>query len=383
MLISRSIFLCLIICCNFLANATHIVGGDLSYQKLSKNTYRINLALYIDCINGNLGAIESDNKVFFSFFDAKDSSLINYDEIAKTDVKRIEEVNYKCLAIEPNACVERFSYSYIKEIDPGEDGVIIAFQRCCRNKTISNLVDPLDVGATFFTTIPGSKVTGNNSSPQFVKLPPNFLCTNAPLVFNHSATDLDGDSLAYDLIIPFNGANPNQPRPYPASNPPFEQVPMKAPYNVNNFMHGSVLLNIHPTSGVLRVTPSEVGQFVVGIRVTEYRNGVKIGSTFRDYQFNVIDCQFDVVANFEAPDRLCSRDVDFTNKSLGSNLSYHWDFGEELFYDDVSDEQDPSWSYHSEGKYLVSLMVNSSNCSDTFTKLVTLVSKDSVLQTLT
>jgi len=40
--------------------ATHIVGGELTYQKTGTNVYKIRLNLYIDCLNGNPSAISSD-----------------------------------------------------------------------------------------------------------------------------------------------------------------------------------------------------------------------------------------------------------------------------------------------------------------------------------
>ena len=370
-------FLCFFLV-SLTSQATHIVGGDLNYEYLSQNRYRVTLYLYIDCVNGSPGAISSDNLVYFNYFNAKDSTLINFDEIEKSEVKRVEEIHYKCLKNEPNACVQRFTYSYIKEIDPGNDGVILAFQRCCRNRTISNIVQPENTGATFFTTIPGRKNVAVNSSPVFKKLPPNFLCTSAPLVFDHSAIDKEGDSLVYDLITPYAGATADFPRPGPSSRPPFANILMKSPFNKDNFMHGSVKLNINSKSGELRVTPSVVGQFVVGMRVREYRNGRLIGSTYRDYQFNVIDCQFDVIANFEAPDRLCARTVDFLNLSLGDGIDYAWDFGEVLRSDDVSVEKNPHWSYNSEGNFMVRLIVKNTECVDTFSKSIIIVSKDSI-----
>ena len=285
------------------ANATHIVGGDINYEYLTGNSYKITLNIYIDCVNGTQGAINSDREAIISYFNAETNTLIEYDELALLSEEDVAEVHYKCLKVEPNACVKQFSFSYTKELDPGDDGIIITFQRCCRNHTISNLVNPMDVGATFWTKIPPKQTVVNNSSAVFQKLPPNFLCTDAPLVFDHHAVDKDGDSLVYSLILPYEGATPDQPRPIPASNPPYNSVTMKAGYGVTNMMNGTVRLQINPTSGELRITPSEVGQFVMAIKVDEYRNGVKINESFRDYQLNVIDCSFDVIANFSCPER--------------------------------------------------------------------------------
>ncbi len=374
----RFFILTLLLFLLYSVRATHIVGGDIGYKHLESDNYQIYLDLYIDCVNGAQGAIDQDLKAIFTFFNATDGSFIETIEIDRTEVERVEELHYKCLSNEPNACVQRFGFSFTKELDPGSDGIIISFQRCCRNKTISNLVDPESTGATFFTHIPPRNIVEDNSSARFKRLPPNFLCTNAPLIFDHSAVDDDGDSLVYELSTPFVGATYSSPRPARSSNPPFNKVMYKSPYHLNDMMGGTTLLQMNRETGELRVTPSQVGQFVVGMKVSEYRNGVKIGETYRDYQFNVIDCDLNVVANFNAPERVCERKVDFTDRSSGDQLRYQWDFGEEQINNDISSNQNTSWVYSNPGTYKVRLVVSNDGCRDTFYKFVEIVGRDSI-----
>jgi gliding motility-associated-like protein len=369
----RLIYNIILICFALAAKATHIVGGDVTYQHLSQKEYRVTLHLYIDCINGTAGAINLDTVANISYFDAKTNTLLSYDPLSLLTKINVEKVNYKCLKAEPNACVQQFTFSYVKIIEPSSNGVIIAFQRCCRNRTITNLINPEDVGATFFALVPPSSLVSNNSSAVFKNLPPNFLCTNAPLVFDHSAADADGDSLVYSLILPYNGAAAMYPRPVPANNPPFDKVIMSGSYGVSNMMNGSVLLQIDPITGVLRVTPSDAGQFVVAVKVEEYRNGVKINEGFRDYQLNVIDCEIDVIANFTGPDISCDREIYFDNLSLGESLRYSWDFGELDQTQDISSDKQGHWIYTKEGTFMVQLLVYNDACKDTFSKPITIV----------
>lgn len=348
--------------------ASHIVGGDITYRYVRNDTYEIKVFLYVDCINGNLGAIDLDRNVNVSYFNTATNAFISNDELPVLSEINVEEVNYKCLKIEPNACVKQFEFSYFKELHPGNDGITIAYQRCCRNKTISNITNPASTGATFFTKIPPVTKVVNNSSAVFKNLPPNFLCTNAPLVFDHSATDSDGDSLIYSLIIPYLGATAVDNRPVPAGSPPYQKVQMKAPYNVNNMMNGSVLLNINASTGLLQVTPSETGQFVMAILVEEYRNGIKIAEVHRDYQLNVIDCVFGVVSDFQSIDTTCNKVVNFNNLSQGLSLSYEWDFGDTAISSDVADTRNTSWVYEKDGRYTVVLVVKNQDCTDTFSR---------------
>ena len=40
-------------------------------------------------------------------------------------------------------------------------GYIFAYQRCCRNGIINNIVDPLETGATFIAEVPPSALDWN------------------------------------------------------------------------------------------------------------------------------------------------------------------------------------------------------------------------------
>jgi hypothetical protein len=71
--------------------------------------------------------------------------------------------------------------------------------------TLLNVVNPSNTGATYWAHIPGSEVVFSNNSPKFTSEPPFYFCTNVNNTIDHSATDADGDSLAYFLTAPFNG----------------------------------------------------------------------------------------------------------------------------------------------------------------------------------
>jgi len=60
-----------------------------------------------------------------------------------------------------------------------------------------------------------------------------------------------------------------------------------------------------------------LGQFVVGVCVEEFRNGVLLSVLRRDFQFNVTDCSPTVVANV-ASDSILGPQRIFV-KSCGSN----------------------------------------------------------------
>jgi gliding motility-associated-like protein len=124
-----------------------------------------------------------------------------------------------------------------------------------------------------------------NSNPVFNLFPPLFICVNQPFTFNHSATDVNGDSLVYSLYQPYNNTAPT----FTNNTASFTPITYVGGYTSTNPL-GAGSFSINPSTGLLTGTPGTQGQFVVGVMVKEYRNGVYIGETLRDFQFNVVNC---------------------------------------------------------------------------------------------
>jgi gliding motility-associated-like protein len=361
--------------------ATHIVGGEIMYNFVSTNNftvkYKVSLYLYVDCINGTDAAIKADQDGFLHVFsfDKQTGQYHLYDNNrnfyplrgSRSDPKTVSDLNYKCIKTKPNACVDKYTFTINIEVPVNDGGYVIAFERCCRNNTINNIFNPQSSGATYWTKIPGVNEITKNSSPFFKSLPPNFLCANAPLKFDHSAFDADGDSLAYELYTPFLGADENisVPPQQGATNPANYSNVVWDGYSEINQIDGNPILSIDPESGKLTLTPTKTGQFVVGIKVVEYRNGVKIGETKRDFQFNVSMCVFEVVSAFFVPKFNCSgNEVTFSNKSE-NGTDYFWDFGDPQSKKDTSSARDGRYTYTKFGKYTVNLITKNKNCADT------------------
>lgn len=124
-----------------------------------------------------------------------------------------------------------------------------------------------------------------NSNPVFDLFPPLFICVNKPFTFDHSATDANGDSLVYSLYQPYNSVAPT----FPGGVATFPPVTYVGGYNALNPL-GAGPFSVNSSTGLLSGTPNTLGQFVVGVKVREFRNGVYIGETIRDFQFNVVNC---------------------------------------------------------------------------------------------
>ncbi|MBS1638374.1 MAG: PKD domain-containing protein [Bacteroidetes bacterium] len=366
-------------------NATHIVGGEIYYDDLGGGNYKIHMKVYRDCFNG---IPPLDNPAFVTIYDANGNvaQTLSLNTISVTNIP--PSINNPCIQTPNNVCVQEGIYETTVNLPPQTGGYYIVYQRCCRNNTILNLINPGDVGATYWEHIPGPEVVTTNSSPRFNLFPPIFICNGIPINFNHSATDPDGDQLVYSLCTPFNGLDPCCPVigtgpsgsssqcPIPPSTcptvntpPPYVSVPFLAPYSASYPLSSSPAININPTTGLLNGVPNLNGQWVVGVCVSEYRNGVLIGTHHRDFQFNVVNCIVSVVSAIQTQTQFCAGlNVAFGNQSSSNTgtLTYYWDFGDPSTLADTSHVTSPNYTYPTPGNYTVTLIANPGQpCSDT------------------
>ncbi|HMQ49031.1 MAG TPA: PKD domain-containing protein [Saprospiraceae bacterium] len=348
--------------------ATHIVGGEMNYTCLGNNEYEITLTIFRDCYNGNPNAW-FDDPASIGVFDANNNFLWQI-LVPLTNNDTLSPVlTSDCLVVPPDVCVHTTTYRTTVELPPISGGYQLAYQRCCRNYTIVNIIDPLDTGATYGVTISEEALEGCNSNPKFQQWPPIYICVNEPIVFDQSAIDQDGDSIVYRLCAPLTGADPDEPMPQPPNNPPYDPVTwVSPPYSEANMLNGfsgGVPLTINPQTGLLVGLPNTIGQFVVGICVEEYRNGLLISTTRRDFQYNVGVCGLTTAA-FAAPDIQCGNlAVSFNNNSIGGD-DFLWFFDLENNPSATSTIANPVYVYPDTGLYTVMLVSEpGSICSDT------------------
>ncbi|MDX5321759.1 MAG: hypothetical protein LPK45_11525, partial [Bacteroidota bacterium] len=166
--------------------ATHIVGGDLTYDYLGSNRYRFNLYVYVDCFFGRAEAIAQDAFSQIGVFDSN-GNLRQSLSLTRQGPTRVEGKNYSCVVPPADQCVDLYIFTTETTLSDIAGGYDLMWQRCCRNHSIKNIDRPEDVGITFRTHIPQRSVIAANSSPKFKGVPPNFLCTNEPLKYDHSA----------------------------------------------------------------------------------------------------------------------------------------------------------------------------------------------------
>ncbi len=347
--------------------ATHIIGGEMTYQCLGNDQYEVRLTVYRDCFYGDPAAW-FDDPASIGIFDAGgtlvNESLLNLQGINDT---LTAVFNDPCLFVPDDVCVHTTYYTDTITLAPSPGGYQVVYQRCCRNETIDNIIDPVSTGATFSIDISETALEECNSSAIFNDWPPIFICVNEPIDFDHSAIDVDGDSLVYRLCTPLEGASLSVGKPQPPNPPPYDSVQWNAAsgYGLDNLLGFGDALEIDSETGLITGVPAVIGQYVVGICVEEYRNGELISALRRDFQYNVGQCGA-VVSTVADPYAQCDDfTINFINGSDNAT-SYLWMFNDPNNPGATSTEENPSYTYADPGEYTVVLIAEpGSVCADT------------------
>ena len=351
----------------FESSATHVVGGSLTYEHLGGSSYNVKLKLYRDCTPGTFDFPTSVD-VEVRYGNGATAGLA-FTTFTMPRLGRIVlEPPLDSCAVDPGICVEEAVFSAIISLPPSATGYHLYWGLCCRNGSVQNIFDPLNVTEMFHTYIPNNALLLTNSSPSWTNFPPVFVCQGQDVDFDHSATDADGDSLVYSLYTPYQDNAPTyNANPFP-DNIQFTPVPWEAGFSANNPLNVSgTTLVINPTTGLLTGIPEDIGQFIVGIKCEEYRDGVKIGVIVRDFQFNVVNCPPLKEAGIGPIIDCDGIDVQMVNSSSAGAEDFYWDFGDGspgVF------QTAPIHTFPGVGDYLITLIAQYNTvCADTATYL--------------
>ncbi|MDQ3141106.1 MAG: PKD domain-containing protein [Bacteroidota bacterium] len=314
------LFVFLLVC--FLGSdlsARHIIGGEIFYSCVRADsargrvTFLFTLKIYRDCYGGGATL---DGRVSIGIY--RKRSNVDYDVAYIKDVNLLSKrfldpsTDNPCLELPPNVCVEEGVYEFEQTMDMISVPYVAVFQRCCRNETISNILSPGDAGAAYSIEISPEAQRLCNNSPQFNNFPPIVICANQNLDFDHGARDDDGDVFIYEFCAPSTGGGKRGSAELPGDPlscdgvtpdpffcpPPYNPVDFKLPfYSALNPLGGSPVVTINTATGRISGRPNTLGQFVVGVCLREYRNGVLLTTMQRDFQFNVAFCQPTVIAD--------------------------------------------------------------------------------------
>ena len=362
----RRILLAFIFFTPFLLHASHIVGGEIGYRCLGGNQYEIRLSVYRDCFYGGEDA-PFDDPASIGVFNARTGRFLQGLTVPLVSDDTLRGLfQDDCLIIPNDVCVHTATYLDTVTLQFIEDGYHLVYQRCCRNQTIANIVNPLETGATYDIVLTANGMRTCNSTPRFKEWPPIFICVGEPVFYDHGAVDPDGDRLVYKLCTPFTGGTSDLPKPQTPARPPYDTLAWISPtYSLNNILGSGRPLVIDERSGFLFSRPELQGQFVVGVCVEEYRGNELLSVTRRDFQYNIGMCR-EIGARVGAPEVQCDDlEVNFQSFSTDSD-DFIWNFNYPNDPTAISLDENPTYTYPDTGRYTVQLIVEpTSICSDT------------------
>lgn len=291
----KKTILTLLLLISFPLVASHIVGGEFELVHLSGYTYRLNLIIYFDKINGAAGA--KDPNATVTIYRKRDKALMGSVLLQLSNESNVPYTQPECSNGE--IVTTKLLYTSTLTLSPENygdpEGYYVVWERCCRNYTITNIYSQVPSGAsisagqTFYMEFPPVVKRGEpfiNSSPRLFPPLNDFACPYRPYYVDFAGVDDDGDSLVYTLVTPLNTTSAVAlPAPSPG---PYPEVVWKPGYGLSNIINGNPDLKISK-EGLLTATPRTQGLFVFAVQIDEYRNGEQIGLSRRDFQMLVVD----------------------------------------------------------------------------------------------
>jgi hypothetical protein len=281
-------------------HATHYMGGEITWTCTPQGNFKFTMKLYRECyMSGggqaaNYGATEIINTSVLGF------ASITMTRISITDLSpqcgcpggptvycpgmpngaanmgALQEHVYTSDAYYPNGVP-------LTGVPP-PTGWSFSNASCCRNSSANIPGQPgWWIRAIMYPYNNTPVTTCFDNSPKFEERPSTVICTGYPYAYNHGASDVERDSLAYEWAQPFSASNTpivayspgytfNSPLPGPQHNP------------------GNVAATIDPHTGMISFTSYTNGAFVTVTKVAAFRNGIKVAEVFREMQVVLLSC---------------------------------------------------------------------------------------------
>jgi gliding motility-associated-like protein len=283
-----------------LSSASHLMGGNLSYEYIGQNVngdYQFNVTLTIFRLCAAGSSQLPTSMTLGAYQDNVTNPTGNKLRVLQTVLPLISQqnivpptANANCTFVS-NVCVEQGVYQAIITLPDNINGYYLIADRCCRNNNIDNLFNPGNTGQAYYATMPAPSQI--NNSPIFATAPVPYLCAGDTFSILNQAFDTDGDSLVYQFVTPYAGIS-SQQTPAPAAPLSYTWPIPTITYNPNYSSTapfgpgGSATLD--SATGLASYYAPALGFYVIAVEVSEYRNGVLIGVTRRDLQIIVITC---------------------------------------------------------------------------------------------
>jgi hypothetical protein len=251
--------------------ASHISGGDISYECVGQDSFLVTLKLFRDC--AGISAPTTGIMTFTSTCGGSVNATLTQNSFAEISQLCPTQLSNSTCSSGALPGLQEYIYSGLVVLSPACNTWTMAWSSCCRNNAVTN-VSP---NGTYLYSTLYSGVDSCNSSPYFTSAPAPFVCLNQPVNYNFGVIEPDGDSIVYFLSPGFENAT--------------TLVTYLGTYSYTQPIAGANMV-LNSFNGQLTFTPTVIGIYVVVVRVEEYDRvtGVIKGTTIRDIQVVVQNC---------------------------------------------------------------------------------------------
>jgi gliding motility-associated-like protein len=272
--------------------ATHLFGGELFYTHISGMQYRVTMVLYGDC-SGSPAAFSGLNTATPEVYILNGTSLfqtvyLTIQPGSGTNVSPVcpDEINNTTCNNGNLPGVKKFTYAANVTLNTNSANWKFKFSgefangtSSGRSSTITNTMNAGSGLMVLEATL--NNTTVQNSSPSYTTIPTPFFCINKPQEYNQGAIDPNGDSLLFEMV----------PGLIPTTSLAISNtVTYVAGFNaVNPLLSAAGTYNFSSSTGQISFVPNAVQRALVVNRVTEYRNGIAVGTSMREMTFIVLN----------------------------------------------------------------------------------------------
>lgn len=264
-------------------NASHILGGEITWRAAAPGKFIFQMKIYRDCngVSAPFSVTLNSNSP---------DSLITCYQVQSIDLTPTGPGCPTCS--NPSGtlnAVEEHVYEsdtiLLMDSVPAS-GWYFSYSDCCRNGNNSNL-SPGD-GWFYFRAVmypfSGDSLP-NDNSPVFAYQPTVALCNGVPVSYSHFATDQDLDSISYSWApCQSNGGGSSQGINYQYNSgysfqspfPGISQSPLNIPAQLN------------VNSGIINFTSFTSGVFTIVVKVTSWKCGEKTAEVFREVEQRLV-----------------------------------------------------------------------------------------------
>jgi gliding motility-associated-like protein len=284
--------------------ASHIVGADIYYSSVGGLQYRVTVVLYGDCGPASSGAFAGlptarpqvcvyDGATLWNSFDLRikaPSAGVEITPVCPDSLLLTQCVN----PTNPIPGIKRFVYDTIMTLPNTStnwrfvfNGNLGASGLAGRAAAITNIGAGtiIQLEATLNNTV------YTNTCANLTVVPTPYFCVNNPICYTPGAIDPEGDSLRFDLVTAQNGSTncttPGTPVTYTTGVMAYGTTPISATTPLRTTTGSYTFSTVN---GQVCFNPNFTQRAIVVYNISEYRDGLLVGTFQREMTFLVRDC---------------------------------------------------------------------------------------------